>query len=64
MIIINDITINNSGSFKKIVENKINEKYNHTTYCLNSDKPGDHRYAEENCWLDPEGHSFSKGEFS
>lgn len=49
-------------NFVKKVESKINAKFNHTTYCRNN--PPDQEYAKNNCWLDPEGHSFSFGKFS
>lgn len=48
--------------FKQVVESKRNAENNHTTYCMNSIY--DRAYARENCYLDPEGHSFSRGEFS
>lgn len=33
---------------------------NHTVYCRTHHP----EHAERDCWLDPEGHSFSRGEFS
>jgi hypothetical protein len=46
------------------VEGKRGEKNNHTTYCLESNRPGDRTHGMEQCWLDEQGNSFSKGEFS
>ena len=49
--------------FKKLVESKANSSSNHTTYVKK-----DPRYAgtkhDSDTYLDQEGHSFSKGEFS
>lgn len=46
--------------FKTLVEQKKSEPLNHTTYCWTHHP--DH--ARQDCWLDPEGHSFSSAEFS
>lgn len=49
--------------FKNLVKSKEKEKFNHTTYCQNSENSWDRRHAEVNCFLDEEGHSFSYGDF-
>jgi len=46
--------------FKELIENKKNEKFNHTIYCQ-KEHP---EHAIRDCWLDEEGNSFSSGEFS
>lgn len=49
--------------FKELVKNKMKEKLTHTIYCQNSKNTYDKIYANENYFLDSEGHSFSYGEF-
>lgn len=46
--------------FKAMVESKRSEKLNHTTYCRTHHP----QHAREDCWLDPEGYDFDKGDFS
>lgn len=46
--------------FRKLVESKRTAKLNHTIACR-QDHPD---YAARDCWLDEEGNSFSKAEFS
>jgi hypothetical protein len=46
--------------FRALVESKRTEELNHTTYCREHHP----EYAERDCWLDEEGHSFSAGEWS
>lgn len=48
------------ADFQAMVESKKNEKFNHTIYCRREHP----RHAEQDCWLDPEGHSFDAAEFS
>jgi hypothetical protein len=50
------------SDFKELVESKRGAEFNHTTECLKDSR--DSEYAEEHCWLDEEGNSFTKGEFS
>lgn len=45
--------------FIEMVEEKITQSKNHTTYCREN-----HLDHAEKCWLDKEGHSFAEGEFS
>jgi len=51
------------ADFVNIVLEK-REGKNHTTECLNSSREHERQHAREQCYLDPEGHSFSRGEFS
>jgi len=45
---------------KKMVKEKRKDKFNQTIYCREHHS----EYARESCWLDDEGNSFSKGDFS
>lgn len=45
--------------FESLVESKRDARLNHTLYCREHHPD----YARE-CWLDPDGHSFSSDEFS
>jgi hypothetical protein len=48
----------------ELIKSKETSEKNHTIYCRNSDEISTRRHGIEDCYLDPWGHSFSKGEFS
>ena len=50
-------------TFKELVESK-KDGLNHTTECLNSSREHEREHARRSCFLDPQGHSFSTGDFS
>jgi hypothetical protein len=50
--------------FQAMVEAKRGEKHNHTLYCRASAREWEREHGYSECWLDPDGHSFSSGTFS
>lgn len=50
--------------FIKLIKTKRNEKLNHTIYCRNSENERTRKHGIDECWLDSEGYSFQRNDFS
>ena len=56
-------TFSSLEDFKSMVEDK-RDGLNHTTQCSSSSDLTTRRHALENCFVDEQGNSFTKGDFS